>query len=102
MAVSRDDVRRIAALARLGVADDRIDAIAAELNGILGHIDALRRADASSLADASGTAAGMPLREDVPASDPLVAPRESFAPAMRDGFFLVPRLATHDDAESGA
>ena len=28
---------------------------------------------------------------------------ESFAPAMRDGFFIVPRLATHEDpAESGA
>jgi hypothetical protein len=28
---------------------------------------------------------------------------ESFAPSMRDGFFLVPRLATHEDsAESGA
>jgi hypothetical protein len=22
---------------------------------------------------------------------------ESFAPAMRDGFFIVPRLATHED-----
>jgi hypothetical protein len=28
---------------------------------------------------------------------------ESFAPAMRDGFFIVPRLATHEDSsESGA
>jgi hypothetical protein len=28
---------------------------------------------------------------------------ESFAPAMRDGFFLVPRLATHEDStESSA
>ena len=29
---------------------------------------------------------------------PLVLPRDAFAPLMRDGFFLVPRLATHDDA----
>jgi hypothetical protein len=28
---------------------------------------------------------------------PLAVPRESFAPEMRDGFFLVPRLATHED-----
>ena len=27
---------------------------------------------------------------------------ESFAPQMRDGFFLVPRLATHEDPPSGA
>ena len=28
----------------------------------------------------------------------LEHPRAHFAPLMRDGFFLVPRLATHDDA----
>ena len=27
---------------------------------------------------------------------PLALPRESFAPEMRDGFFLVPRLETHE------
>jgi hypothetical protein len=26
----------------------------------------------------------------------------SFAPSMRDGFFLVPRLASHEDVEEGA
>ena len=26
--------------------------------------------------------------------------REAFAPAMRDGFLIVPRLATHEDQES--
>ncbi|MFY7947926.1 MAG: hypothetical protein ACOVRP_01815, partial [Gemmatimonas sp.] len=27
--------------------------------------------------------------------DPLTRPREAFAPSARDGFFLVPRLASH-------
>jgi hypothetical protein len=28
---------------------------------------------------------------------------QSFAPSMRDGFFIVPRLASHEDtSESGA
>ena len=27
-----------------------------------------------------------------------VRPREAAAPEMRDGFFLVPRLSTHEDA----
>jgi hypothetical protein len=26
---------------------------------------------------------------------------ESFAPAMRDGFFIVPRLSTHEDPVEG-
>ena len=30
-------------------------------------------------------------------SVPLLIPHEEFAPLMRDGFFLVPRLATHED-----
>jgi len=37
-------------------------------------------------------------RPDEPAADALLGAREDFAPAMRDGFFLVPRLAAHEDA----
>jgi aspartyl-tRNA(Asn)/glutamyl-tRNA(Gln) amidotransferase subunit C len=40
----------------------------------------------------------MPLGADERTSVPLVRARDEFAPLMRDGFFLVPRLATHDDA----
>lgn len=110
MAVSKDDVRHIAGLARLGVPDERIEALVGELNGILGHIDALQQVPSAGLAAAAQEArAGMPLRADEPPSVPLARPRESFAPemrgrdgasvrAMKDGFFLVPRLATHEDA----
>jgi len=45
-------------------------------------------------------AAGTPLRVDVGNQIPLARPREAFAPAMRDGFLIVPRLATHEDQES--
>ena len=38
------------------------------------------------------------LRPDEGPSVPLTRPREAFAPEMREGFFLVPRLATHEDA----
>jgi aspartyl-tRNA(Asn)/glutamyl-tRNA(Gln) amidotransferase subunit C len=40
-------------------------------------------------------AAAAPLRDDALPSDTLQRARETFAPASRDGFFLVPRLATH-------
>ena len=40
---------------------------------------------------------------DVTAPANLSLPLESIAPEMKDGFFIVPRLATHEDsAESGA
>jgi len=43
-------------------------------------------------------AAGLPLRPDVGPPIPLGRDRTDFAPRMKDGFFLVPRLSTHDDA----
>jgi aspartyl-tRNA(Asn)/glutamyl-tRNA(Gln) amidotransferase subunit C len=111
MAVSRDDVLHIAGLARIAVPSARLDALAHELSGILGHMDALQRVPSDGAAAAAEDAReGMRLRTDVPPSVPLVHPREAFAPRMRgrdgttapammDGFFLVPRLATHEDAE---
>ena len=97
MAVSRDDVRHIAGLARLGVSHDQLDALAGELNGILAHMQALQQADTAAVATAPDARPGMPLRPDAGPPVPLAHERATFAPAMRDGFFLVPRLATHDD-----
>jgi hypothetical protein len=45
-------------------------------------------------------AGGTPLREDAGPPLPLARAREDFAPATRDGFLLVPRLATHEDADA--
>lgn len=95
MAVSERDVRHVAALARLGLDEARVPALVRELNGILEHMDALQKVRTSGDATAGVGAGGMPLREDVGPAYPLAHPRTAFAPAMRDGFFLVPRLATH-------
>jgi aspartyl-tRNA(Asn)/glutamyl-tRNA(Gln) amidotransferase subunit C len=38
---------------------------------------------------------GTPLRDDEGPAIPLARPLDAFAPAVRDGFFLVPRLASH-------
>lgn len=108
--ITRDDVRHIAGLARIGVPDERLDALVGELNGILAHMEALQRvpgSDASAVAEALRT--GMPLRADQGPSVRLERPIAAFAPPARaldgvpmpsviDGFFLVPRLATHEDA----
>ena len=100
MAVSEDEVRHVAALARLGLDDARIPTIAAELNGILAHMDVLSKVRTSAAAAVTGVgAAGTPLRVDGGNQIPLARPRDAFAPAMRDGFFLVPRLATHEDLD---
>ena len=100
MSVTEDDVRHIAALARLGLDETRIPTIAAELNGILAHMEVLSKVDTSIVGPVTGVgAAGTPLRVDGGNQIPLTRPREAFAPAMRDGLLLVPRLATHEDAD---
>jgi aspartyl-tRNA(Asn)/glutamyl-tRNA(Gln) amidotransferase subunit C len=98
MAVTFDDVRHIALLARLGVDDARLPSLVGELNAILGHMEVLQKVDVSGVpADIADGASAMPLRADAGPQLPLARPREAFAPEMRDGFFLVPRLATHED-----
>ncbi len=98
MAVRKDDVRHIAALARLAVPDEQLPELVAQLNGILSHMDALAQVDTKNVLGTEGVGdAGMPLRIDMGPPIPLAHSRESFAPEMRDGFFLVPRLATHEN-----
>ena len=104
MAVTRDDVLHIAELARLGVDAARADELTKELSSILAHMEVLSQVDTSSVpVTADSGADGTPLRPDVGVSPLMKGTLESFAPLMRDGFFIVPRLATHEDSsESGA
>jgi aspartyl-tRNA(Asn)/glutamyl-tRNA(Gln) amidotransferase subunit C len=103
MSVTPDDVRHIATLARLGVPAERVPALVAELNGILAHMDVLAKVKTKATPAAEGVgAAGMPLRTDDGPQLPLAREREKIAPAMRDGFFLVPRLASHEGMAASA
>ena len=103
MSVTIDDVKHVARLARLGMTDERAGQLVAELNRILDHMAVLEGVKTIGVEPASGVgAAGMPLRVDAGPPFPLARPPESFAPSMRDGFFLVPRLASHEDVGEGA
>lgn len=104
MAVTRQDVLHIADLARLGIDDARANELTAELSAILSHMEVLSQVDTTGVAGAAGVGAGgTPLRPDDRIAPLMEGTLESFAPSMRDGFFLVPRLATHEDpTESSA
>lgn len=95
MSVTPEDVRHVARLSRLGLDEDRVPSLVAELNGILGHMDVLQQVDISGVPLTPPDQAA-PLRDDALPADILQRGREAFAPASRDGFFLVPRLATHE------
>ena len=103
MSVTIDDVRHVAALARLGLDESRARQLVAELNTILDHMTVLAGVDTRGAeAMAAIAPAATELREDQGPPIPLVRSIASVAPATRDGFFLVPRLATHEDAESSS
>lgn len=97
MPIGPDDVRHVAALARLSVPESQLPELVAQLNGILAHMDALALVKTQDVLGTEGVGdAAMPLRMDVGPPIPLVRPLSAFAPQVRDGFLLVPRLATHE------
>lgn len=105
MAVTHDDVRHIANLARLGIDPSRLDDLVRELNGILVHMEVLQQVDTGDAGDdgrAGAQSSGTPLRSDSSGPIPMQLPLESFAPAMRDGFITVSRLEQFVSADGNA
>jgi aspartyl-tRNA(Asn)/glutamyl-tRNA(Gln) amidotransferase subunit C len=97
VAIGPDDVRHVAALARLSVPENQLPELVAQLNGILVHMDALALVNTREVPATQGVGdAAMPLRMDIGPPIPMDAALDSFAPSVRDGFLLVPRLATHE------
>jgi aspartyl-tRNA(Asn)/glutamyl-tRNA(Gln) amidotransferase subunit C len=92
MAVSKADVRHVAALARLAVDDEEAGRLATELTGILEHMDTLRTADLSGVPPMAGAAGAREAPPARAAPDLLVAPPADMATGWQEGFFTVPRL----------
>jgi aspartyl-tRNA(Asn)/glutamyl-tRNA(Gln) amidotransferase subunit C len=100
VAVTVNDVRHIATLARLGLTEEHAIALVVELNTILGHMEELSRADTTGVVEAIGVGAqGLPVRVDSGPPYPLARSMDAFAPELRDGFLLVPRLSTHESVQ---
>jgi aspartyl-tRNA(Asn)/glutamyl-tRNA(Gln) amidotransferase subunit C len=101
VSVTADDVKHVAALARLAMTDDRAAQFTAQLNTILSHMEVLARVDTTRVEPVVGIGArSTPLAADEGPSVPLEHPVDTVAPAMRDGFFIVPRLASHETGEA--
>jgi aspartyl-tRNA(Asn)/glutamyl-tRNA(Gln) amidotransferase subunit C len=93
MAIDVATVRRVAKLAHIRLAEDRLESLAAELSGIMGWIEQLAEVDTEGVEPmTSAVAARLPMREDVVTDggdrDAILAN----APASRDGFFVVPKV----------
>ena len=98
MAVTTEDVAKIAGLARLDIDQERLPTFVAQLNSILGHMEVLQKVDTTSLPHAPNGVEQMPLREDIVDPAPMKLSADGLTADARDGFILVPRLSTHEDA----
>ncbi len=93
MAVTRDEVRRIADLARIGLADSELDGLARDMAVILTYVAELERVDVEGVEPTTNpTDVTMRLREDVPTPS---LPRDrtvAAAPEPLAGGFGVPKV----------
>jgi aspartyl-tRNA(Asn)/glutamyl-tRNA(Gln) amidotransferase subunit C len=101
MSVSREEVLKIAQLAELEVDEATLPALAEQMSRILEYV-----------AQISAVAASEAVKPFIPGPDavrfrpdevkpiPLAFGPDQFAPAFKEGFFLVPKLGQFEDAAS--
>ena len=91
--ISRDDVAKLAKLARLALTDDELDAFAGQLDSILGYVGAIQAVDVTGV-----TPTGNTLRDvNVTRPDdvrPGLTQQQALAgaPSADDGRFAVPQI----------
>ena len=100
MRLSRDEVRHVASLARLGLNDDEIARMQDQLSSILEHIAAIDRLNTDAISPtAQVVALTNVFRPDILAES---LPREALlanAPRQREGFFEVRAVLGAADEE---
>lgn len=91
MTISREEVLTIASLARLDVAADAVDSLAAELSKIIDYVKKLDELDTSEVSPTTQVAAeAAPLRPDVRTIGLSKAAALAQAPRADEVGFLVP------------
>ena len=93
MALSQDDVRRIAYLARIDVTDAEVEAALEKLTGIFSMIEEMQKIDTSGVEPmAHAQNISLRLREDKVTEADQRALYQSIAPQVDGGLYLVPKV----------
>lgn len=103
MALSDDDVRHVARLARLGLTDEEVGRLRGELSAILAYAEKVGEV-ATEDVPPTGHAFDLVnvLRDDVPAESLEAGDALSTAPAAEQGRFRVPPVGAGDGGEREA
>jgi aspartyl-tRNA(Asn)/glutamyl-tRNA(Gln) amidotransferase subunit C len=93
MSVDKDTVRRIAKLARLALAEDRVAPMEGELNDILRWVEQLNEVDVTGVEPMTSVVAQtLKMRDDVVTDGGNAEAVTANAPESEDNFFLVPKV----------
>ncbi|WP_404363851.1 Asp-tRNA(Asn)/Glu-tRNA(Gln) amidotransferase subunit GatC [Marinobacter sp.] len=93
MAISRNDIEKVALLARIRVDEEQMVALEKDLGNILDLVDQLQAADTSHTEPmAHPLDAVQRLRPDVITEASQRDAFQAIAPATEDGLYLVPRV----------
>lgn len=97
MALTSDDVRRIAHLARLELRPDEQAAMLQQLNGFFGIVERMSAVDTRGVEPlytplSAVQQVHLRLRDDVVTESDERAANQASAPAVEDGLFLVPKV----------
>jgi aspartyl-tRNA(Asn)/glutamyl-tRNA(Gln) amidotransferase subunit C len=93
MSVDANTVRHIAKLARIAVSDAEVEALAPELNNILGWVEQLQEVDVSGVEPMTAVIPNrLRLREDAVTDGGIREDVLRNAPVAEHGFFAVPKV----------
>lgn len=93
MSLSAEQVARIAHLARIAVSPAEVEAVRAQLNGILALVERMQAVDTEGVAPmAHAQDVTLGLREDAVTEPDLHERFQQEAPQVEGGLYLVPRV----------
>lgn len=93
MALTLEDMNKIAHLARVGLSDDEKNRYTDSLNNILGLIDELQAVNTTGIEPlAHALEVTQPLRVDIVTEQNQRDAYQAIAPAVQDGLYLVPKV----------
>ncbi len=93
MAIEQHEIEKIAALARIRIADDQIGEVTRRMGAILEMVDQLQAADTADVEPmANPLDAVQRLRPDVVSEGDRRQAFQAIAPATEDGLYLVPKV----------
>lgn len=101
MSLSREDVQRVAELARLGLSEDEITAMQESLSSILDHVEVLNELNTDAIAPTAQVIAMSNVYRADEVGESLAQDQiMDMAPDHRDGFFAVPAVMGGDEGGS--